>query len=116
MRCRYRAILELLALASGAWFLSILIEPDPPWTNVYRWGAQWFVGTFAMSTTIAVLPPLILVFGIGSMWRWMVARNVTYWQIYRVAYVVAVIWAALANYGHWYADCRQAHDVASCQL
>ena len=99
-----RAVLELIALITIAWFVSVLIEPDPPGLNIVRFGLKWFVYTYLMAATVYVLIPFCFLFSVGAAISRLASRNPTYWAAYRFAFIVATAWTALGNYGIWYAS------------
>lgn len=81
----YRAIVELIVLASIAWIISILIEPDPQGVNVVRFGLKWFVYTYSMAAIVSVLMPFVPAFAIGALVSRIALHKTDYWQIYRIA-------------------------------
>lgn len=112
----YRAAIELVALASVAWIISVLIEPDPRGINVVRFGLKWFVATFFIAAINFVFIPFFAVFVIGSVAIRFSSKHPKYWKMYRIAFVITFIWVLLGNYGAWYADCRQKDSIDECQI
>jgi hypothetical protein len=113
-RTRFRkAGLELLALISIAWFVNVLIEPDPPGVNVVHFSLKWFVYTYLMTAIVFVLTPFLIVLVVGSTVQKIVTHHINFWQSYRYAFIGAAIWAMLGNYGLWYGKSQQAHSTSS---
>jgi hypothetical protein len=99
-----RAAVELIALITVAWLVSVFIEPDPAGVNVARFGIKWFIYTYLMAAVVYVLVPFCFVFSVGAAINWLAFRNPKYQTAYRVAFIVAAAWTALGNYGVWYAS------------
>ena len=112
-----RIVAEVLVLTTVAWIAHILVQDDPAQgVNVRHWGAKWIAYTYTGATVLYVAPPAAIYTAIVTLvcllrWR----RPSNYWLVYRVGFVLAVVWAVLGNYGSWYGSCRQHNDVAYCQ-
>ena len=113
-----RIAIEIFLLATFAWAVSIIAQDDPSHgLNVPYFGAKWIAYTFTNAAIHFVLIPAGLVaipVALFCLLRW--RRPSSYWTIYRVGLVLAVIWTVAGNYGLWYGSCRQQHSIEYCQL
>ncbi len=110
-----RAALELTTLVTIAVAVQALINPDMPRINIPRFGLKWFVAEYLQAAILFVLIPFVPVFAVGAL-ICRVSRKRNYWSAYRVAFVVAAIWAIQWHYFSWYGECRTIlnHSVKYC--
>ena len=116
MKTTARTVLQLGALTTVAWAVSVLIEPDPPGVNIFRFSLKWFVYTYAMAATVFVLIPFVTIFSVAALiyrFSFKPAER-KYRTAYWLAFGAAVIWAVFLNYGNYYALCRTHHSASYC--
>lgn len=98
-----RATIELALLEAFAWTGRILIGYDAPESGGFsKHSVAWFASTFIGTLIGYVLVPFALVFLIGYGIAKLTSSKPNSWKIYRVAFIVAVLWVLFGHYGHWY--------------